>query len=64
MVKIENEKLIIEIEHPCPEEFKCDLKDAIIRTIQYQSQDFGTAKELHQINYTLLELLKNMERIG
>lgn len=34
MIKIE--KLIVEINHPCPEEFSKDLKEAIIGTMQYQ----------------------------
>lgn len=36
MIRIEDEKLIIEIGHPCPEEFAKDLKEAIIGTMQHQ----------------------------
>lgn len=61
MIKIEEEKLIIEIKHPCPEEFRKDLKEALIGTMQFQTQDFNNLKELHSINFTLLELLKNLE---
>lgn len=55
------DKLIIEINHPCPEEFHRDLKEAIIGAIQYQTQDFENYKHLHFINFTLLELMKNLE---
>jgi hypothetical protein len=61
MIKIEEDKLIIEIKHPCPKEFSNDLKEALIGTIQFQTQDFNNPKELHLINFTLLELLKNLE---
>jgi hypothetical protein len=36
MVTIQNEKVIIEIDHPCPEEFVKDLKDSIIYALQNQ----------------------------
>jgi hypothetical protein len=60
MIKIEEEKLIIEIKHPCPKDFQRDLKEAIIGTIQYQNPDATTPEDLHFINCTLLELMKNL----
>lgn len=30
MIRIEEEKLIVEVKHPCPEDFQRDLKEAII----------------------------------
>lgn len=62
MIKTEEGKLTIEIKHPCPEEFNKDLKEAIIGAIQYQTQDFENHKHLYFINFTLLELLKNLEQ--
>ena len=61
MIKITEGKLIIEITHPCPGEFQKDLKEAIIGAIQYQTDETGDLKELHFINHTLLELMKNLE---
>lgn len=55
------DKLIIEINHPCPEQFHKDLKEAIIGAIQYQTDETGDLRELHFINFTLLELMKNLE---
>lgn len=60
MIKIEEGKLIIEINHPCPEEFSSDLKEAIIGTMQYQDVIIIDPNKLHDINCTLLELLKNL----
>jgi hypothetical protein len=60
MIRIEEEKLIIEINHPCPEEFQKDLKEAIIGTMQYQDVRVIDPSKLHDINCTLLELLKNL----
>jgi hypothetical protein len=61
MLRTKKRKLIIEINHPCPEEFGKDLKEALIGAMQFQSQDFENPKILYFINYTLLELLKNLE---
>lgn len=61
IIKKQEEKLLIEISHPCPREFHKDLKEAIIGTIQYHTDETGDLKELHFINHTLLELLKNLE---
>jgi len=61
MIIIQKDKLIIEIDHNCPEDFHKDLKEALIGAMQYQTQDFDNPKELYQINFTLLELLKNLD---
>jgi hypothetical protein len=60
MIQIKDETLIIEIVHPCPEEFKNDLKEAIISSIQNQDVKCIGNSELHENNCTLLELLKNL----
>jgi hypothetical protein len=60
MIRIEEEKLIIEISHPCPGDFSRDLKEAIIGTMQYQDIRIVDPNKLHDINCTLLELLKNL----
>jgi hypothetical protein len=60
MIKTKEKKLIIEIKHPCPEDFQKDLKEAIIGAMQFQSQEFENREELYFINFTLLELLKNL----
>ncbi|HXB39048.1 MAG TPA: hypothetical protein VNZ49_00815 [Bacteroidia bacterium] len=61
MITTKKNKLIIEIKHPCPEEFGKDLKEALIGAMQFQTQDFENPKGLYFINFTLLELLKNLE---
>lgn len=61
MIRIETDKLIIEIKHSSPEDFGMDLKEALIGAMQYQSIEFENIKELNFINFTLLELLKNLE---
>lgn len=60
MITKESEKLIIEIAHPCPEDFQSDLKEAIIVVMQIQNPNAITADKLHDVNCTLLELLKNL----
>lgn len=60
MIRIEDRKLIIEMNHPCPDEFHKDLKEAIIGTMQHQDIRVINPLELHDINCTLLELLKNL----
>lgn len=60
MITTKKNKLIIEINHPCPDEFNKDLKEALIGAMQFQSQDFENPKVLYFINFTLLELLKNL----
>lgn len=61
MITIKKDQLIIEVKHGCPDEFIKDLKEALIGAMQYQSQDFENREELYFINFTLLELLKNLE---
>jgi hypothetical protein len=61
MITLQKDKLIIEIRHTCPYDFHKDLKEALIGAMQYQTLEFANPKELHQINFTLLELLKNLD---
>jgi hypothetical protein len=61
MIRVEENKLVIEISHPSPEEFKKDLKDALIISMQNQHSDGIDPEELSATNYALLELLKNIE---
>lgn len=61
MITVRKEKLIIEVKHACPKEFSRDLKEALIGAMQYQSQEFENHEKLYFINFTLLELLKNLE---
>lgn len=61
MITIKENRLIIEVKHGCPDDFVKDLKEALIGAMQYQSQDFENREELYFINYTLLELLKNLD---
>jgi len=60
MTQIENQTLHIHINHPCPEEYKADLKYAIISAIQQQDIQSSTPEQLHFVSTTLLELLKNI----
>lgn len=60
MVRIENEKLIIEVTHPAPDSFLIDLKEAIIGAVQHQNIASGFHEEIYHVNYTLMELLKNL----
>lgn len=60
MVHIQEDKLIIEINHPCPDEFLSDIRNSIIHAVQYQSEDsLDTALNL-LTKITLLEILKNI----
>ncbi|OFY82820.1 MAG: hypothetical protein A3F72_01675 [Bacteroidetes bacterium RIFCSPLOWO2_12_FULL_35_15] len=61
MIREESDKLIIEIKHPSPQDFRKDLKEALIGAMQYQTDEFQNQRELHFINFTLLELLKHLE---
>lgn len=61
MITKQNDKLIIEVKHPCPEEFRKDLKEAIIAAIQNQNHEIAESEEIHFVNCTLLELLKNLD---
>ena len=61
MVTIENEKLIIEIEHSFPNEFADDLKQAIIEALQSRElNELTDLREFQDTNFTLLELLKSI----
>lgn len=60
MVRIENDKLIIEVRHSSPENFLTDLKESLIGAVQFQDLESGYTTEIKHINYTLLELLKNI----
>jgi hypothetical protein len=48
MIRIKDDKLIIEIKHPSPDDFHKDLKEALIGAMQYQAQDFQNQEELYQ----------------
>lgn len=61
MISIKENKIVIEINHPSPEEFHKDLKESIIGAIQYQTHDSGDQEKIHFVNFTLLELLKNLD---
>lgn len=62
MVKIEEDKLIIEVEHPSPTDFAADLKVAIISAVQtMELANHTSLKEYKQTNITLLELLKYLD---
>ena len=60
MITLQNEKLIIEINHPCPKDFNSDLKEALIGTIQCQDPNILDKEKNHFIISTLLELLKHL----
>jgi hypothetical protein len=61
MVRIEKNMLVIELEHPSPDDFLKDLKRAIIEVIQSQAGENLDLKDVYFLNYTLLELLKGLE---
>lgn len=61
MITKQNDKLIIEVLHPCSEEFSKDLKEAIIGAIQYQNPQSAEPDKIHFVTCTLLELLKNLD---
>ena len=61
MVKIENEKLVIEIENSTPEELRKELVKSIVGILQNVKMDETIGlRELESNQYFLLELLKNM----
>ncbi len=61
MVRINDNKLIIEMEHPCPQEFLLDIYVAIIYLLQNQSEDPINKEQRQNANNTMLEVLKNIE---
>lgn len=60
MITITEDKLIIELEHPVPEEFMFDLKQGIIDSIQAQDPQAVNREELQRANNSLLELLRSI----
>lgn len=58
MVTTNESKAIIEIEHPCPQQFIFDLKHAIIDAIQAEDPQAVHKEGLQEANNTLLELLR------
>lgn len=60
MITINDEKITFEIEHPFPQEFINDLKNAIITSVQNQSYEISNIEEIQDSNYYLLEVLKSM----
>lgn len=61
MITLTEEKLIIEINHPNPEDLLIDLKDSIIKCLQHlEFDESADLEELQFAQYTLLELLKNI----
>ena len=60
MVTIKENRLIIDIEHPCPKRFIFDLKHAIIDAIQAEDPQTEHKDELQEANNTLLELLRSI----
>jgi len=61
MTKTEANKLIIELEHPVPDEYVNELKIALITAIQNMEPDESTnRRESHETIFTLLELLKHL----
>gem|GEM_PF-2811037 len=61
MLKIKKDVIIIEVKHPCPEEFAKDLKKAIIEVLQKQEVEFESSQDSQFRTRTLLELLKQLE---
>ena len=63
MVRIEDEKIIIEIDDPAPKEFIAALKIALICLLQERDLNEATCLiDLKETNYMVLELLKNLEK--
>jgi hypothetical protein len=61
MVRINDNKLIIEMEHSNPHEFLLDIYVAIIYLLQNQSEDPINKEQRQNANNTMLEVLKNIE---
>ncbi len=62
MVKIEQEKVIIEFETDFPDDFIYELKLAIIFAVQNQQlEKYTNLLEVQDCNYRLLEFLKKLD---
>lgn len=62
MVRYKDEKVIIEIADPAPQEFVATLKIALICLLQDRDMNEITDMiDLKETNYMVLELLKNLE---
>ena len=61
MIRIQDDTLILEINHPCPEDFKIDLKEALFFSLQHQDHIMADPEYLNSVRVTLLELLKNLD---
>jgi len=65
MVILKENKLLIEIEHPCPVEFVNDLAEAIISVLQNRElSEVTQLKEFQESNFTMLELLKQITTVS
>lgn len=61
MITITDTKIIIEFEHPCPDELVKDIQQAMISAIQYRVYDqYTDLKEVQKSNFFALELLKHL----
>jgi hypothetical protein len=60
MITTTDTKVIIEFEHPCPDEVVKDIQLALISTLQHRSYDtYMDLKEIQESNFFLLELFKH-----
>ena len=61
MVHFNEDKLIIELVHPLPKEACCELKQAIIISLQAQTGELAvTEDDRKEANFVLLELLRQL----
>lgn len=60
MLKIELKKIIIECEHPYPDDFASHLKEALLLSLQNLDFQNGEPNHLEFINDNVSELLKAM----
>lgn len=62
MVRYDDEKVIIEINDPAPEEFVAALKIALICLLQdRETNEYTDLIDVKETNFMVLELLKNLE---
>lgn len=60
MVTTTDTKVIIEFEHPSPDEVIKDMQQAMISTLQHRVYDqYTNMKEVQHSNFVVLELLKH-----